>query len=72
MQANLDRVAQCAVWDQGLFSLSKTAIESLIDALIPLTAPCVFNRDDVTFIRLPDFKFLSSDNRSTDLSLTPG
>jgi predicted nucleotide-binding protein len=52
LQMNLDRVAECTVWNQGVFSLSKSMLEALIDALARVDyAVFVLNDDDVTTIR---------------------
>jgi predicted nucleotide-binding protein len=52
LQANLDPMSECTVWDQGMFRLSQTTIEGLVDALRNVEyAIFVFSNDDVTLIR---------------------
>lgn len=52
IQQNLTHDAESTVWDQGVFELSKTTIESLNDILDKIDfAIFVFNPDDVVTIR---------------------
>jgi Predicted nucleotide-binding protein containing TIR-like domain len=51
-QSNLEDTAECAVWAQGLFSLTKSYLESLLDALDDSEFGLfIFETDDVTNIR---------------------
>jgi hypothetical protein len=52
IQANLEPYVETVVWDQGVFQLSATAIESLIERLRKTdVAVFVFGPDDVTVLR---------------------
>jgi len=52
IQQNLTHDAEITVWDQGVFELSKTTIESLVDKLDDSDFGIfVFSEDDITIIR---------------------
>lgn len=52
IQQNLTYDADVTVWDQGVFELSKTTIESLIDIINKTDfGVFVFNKDDITKMR---------------------
>jgi predicted nucleotide-binding protein len=52
LQANLDGYADVTVWTQGVFMLSKTTIEALLDAVADTDcAVFVLNGDDVSQMR---------------------
>ena len=51
-QSNLEDVAEVLVWTQGIFELSKSYLEALLDALDDTEFGLfIFNADDVTKIR---------------------
>jgi len=51
-QSNLEDVAEVIVWTQGIFELTKSYLESLLDALDDTEFGLfIFNADDVTKIR---------------------
>lgn len=55
IQQNLSHDAESTVWDQGVFKISKTTIESLSDVLDTIDfAIFVFHPDDITTIRGED------------------
>ncbi|MEO6720584.1 MAG: TIR domain-containing protein [Ferruginibacter sp.] len=57
IQQNLTHDADVTVWDQGVFELSRTTIESLIEALAKSDFGIfVFNQDDIVKIRDQDTK----------------
>lgn len=52
IQQNLRHTAECTVWDQGVFEISSTAIESLSQCLEKMDFGIfVFSPDDITKIR---------------------
>ncbi len=52
LQAGLSNFVECTVWTQGSFSLSRTAIESLLETLTRSQfAAFVFNPDDTVIMR---------------------
>ena len=57
VQENLDHDADCTVWTQDVFQLSKSAMESLVVALDDFEAGIfVFTPSDVTTLRGADFQ----------------
>ncbi|MBD3630983.1 nucleotide-binding protein [Cyclobacterium sp.] len=72
IQANLDHDAQVTVWTQGVFRLSKSALESLMDSLDLFDfAIFVFHPDDITRIRNSSFETVR-DNVVFELGLFLG
>src|SRR5665213_1494192 len=56
VQQNLTHDAEITVWDQGVFELSQTTIESLVTILEKCDyAIFVFSPDDITKIRKKEF-----------------
>jgi tetratricopeptide (TPR) repeat protein len=52
IQQNLNHDAESTVWDQGVFDLSKTSIESLDETLVKMDyGVFVFSADDITIMR---------------------
>lgn len=52
IQENLERDCESTVWTQGIFHLSKSTLESLMEALIQFNyAIFVFHPDDIAIIR---------------------
>lgn len=71
-QRNLEAVAEAVVWTQGIFELTRSYLESLIDALDDTEfALFVFGPDDVTRIRGVDVK-TARDNVVFELGLFIG
>jgi hypothetical protein len=72
LQENLDSVAEVTVWNQGVFNLSKFALESLIDILeVSDFGLFVFAPDDVVSMRGTD-KQAVRDNVLFELGLFIG
>lgn len=72
LQENLERVAEVTVWTQGVFELSRFAIESLVDALETSDfGVFVFAPDDVSIIR-GDERSVVRDNVIFELGLFVG
>lgn len=72
IQANLDHDAQVTVWTQGVFQLTKSALESLIDSLDTFDfAVFVFHPDDISRIRNSSFETVR-DNVVFELGLFLG
>lgn len=52
LQAELDHLAECTIWNQGVVGLSRTVLESLVEALRNTDfALFVLNPDDLTEAR---------------------
>lgn len=72
IQENLDHEAQVTVWTQGIFSLSSSALDSLVTSLDKFDfAVFVFHPDDVTQIRESKFETVR-DNLIFELGLFIG
>jgi hypothetical protein len=71
-QKNLEDVAEVVVWSQGIFELTKSYLESLIDALDDTEFGLfIFGADDVTRIRAVDAR-TARDNVVFELGLFIG
>ena len=71
-QVNLDKDAEVTVWTQGIFELSRSVMESLIDRLQRSDfALFVFSPDDITRIRGQEF-LTARDNVVFELGLFVG
>lgn len=72
VQENLERVAEVTVWDQGVFEISRYALESLAKSLITYDfAVFIFTPDDVAVIRDEQFRIVR-DNVVFELGLFIG
>jgi hypothetical protein len=72
VQENLESVAEVTVWDQGIFSLSQTAISSLIKTLdISKFGVFILSPDDITKIRGKEYP-TARDNLIFELGLFIG
>ena len=72
VQENLERFVEATVWTQGIFDLSKTTIESLMDVLEETDFGLfVFAPDDISLIRSAE-KSIVRDNVIFELGLFVG
>jgi hypothetical protein len=72
VQSNLDEIVEAAVWKQGIFELTKSYLESLLDALDDTDfAVFIFGADDVVRIRGAEMKTVR-DNVVFELGLFIG
>jgi len=72
VQSNLDEIAEAIVWTQGIFELTKSYLESLLDALDDTDfAVFIFGADDLARIRGIEMK-TARDNVVFELGLFIG